>query len=406
MWTAVRCWARRNPLIVDLALVGVIYMCTLIAFGARFSALPSAHPTALDALLAAAATVPLLARRRAPFWALGIATAVCVIVQASGGDVAPLVTPLSAALYNMAVRTERRTAWAAAAVTAACTIGPAVLWAPGLLFGPQRLGALTWIGLATAVGDSVRGQRAYVKALTERATRAERNREEEAARRVTEERMRIARELHDVVAHELTLITTQSSISVHLGQRDPAVLVDNLVAIRDHSKQALDELRAIVGLLTQPGDGATPRDPVPGLHQLEELVASFARAGLRVEVVKEGEKQPLPSAVDLAAYRIVQEALTNVRKHGGVDVACVRVGFGRDAVRLTVENGGSVNAAAPDNSASGGTGRGLISIRERTAAVGGQVVVGRRPQGGFSVDARLPFARPVRLTEQSSGAGR
>jgi len=383
---------RLHPRLFDLGLAGVAYPITLMSFGSKFSGLPSAHLSMRAVAFAAAATLPLLARRDFPVGTLGATLAACTLFQAIGAVAAPLVPPLDIAVYGVAARTDRRTASLAALASVLCCVGPALVWGDGPLFGPLRFGALTWIGLAAVVGDSVRARHAHMTVLEQRATRAEHGREEEAARRVAAERMRIARELHDVVAHELTLINTQSAVSIHLGQRDPDVLAEVLTDVRNHSKQALDELRAIVGLLTQPGDNPAPREPVPGLHRLDDLVGSFARAGLRVEVTCEGERRELPTAVDLAGYRIVQEALTNVRKHSDVAQARVRLGFGPDALRITVENKGLRDRSAPAAQVLGGTGRGLIGIRERVAAVGGQVSSGPGPTGGFIVDARLPLA--------------
>lgn len=296
------------------------------------------------------------------------------------------------ALYTVALCSGRRQAWTVGALVMVAMSLAAAFFQPGPLLGPQRLGAVAWMGLATAVGDSVRNRRAYVRALEERAERAERTREQEAARRVAGERMRIARELHDVVAHELTLINAQAGIGVHVGRDDPVQMAGLLEAIRDGSKGALGELRSIVGLLVQPGDAVAPREPSPGLGRLEDLVVSFDRAGLRVDVDREGRERPVPSAVDVAAYRIIQEALTNVRKHAGVDTAGLRLRYGHDALHVTVENGGSLLRRSRDGD---GTGRGVIGMRERAAAVGGSTTTGPRPGGGFAVEAWLPL-RPAR----------
>jgi signal transduction histidine kinase len=388
---------RLHPRLIDLCLALVAFPMTVLAFSARFSGVGGpAHLTARDAAFAAAATVPLLFRRDAPVTALGAVLLACGLYQGTGGMPAPIVPPLDIAVYGVAVRTSRRGTVICTLLAVACCVGPALFWGHGPLFGPLRFGALTWLGLAAAIGDSVRTRHAHVQALEQRATRAELGRDEEAARRVAAERMRIARELHDVVAHELTLINTQAAVSIHLGQRDPDALAEVLTDVRDHSKLALDELRTLVGLLTEPGENPAPREPVPGLHRLDALVDSFAKAGLRVEVIREGEGRELPAAVDVAGYRIIQEALTNVRKHGAVAAARVRLGFERDALRITVQNEGRRGAPVPVQGAAGtlgGSGRGLIGIRERVAAVGGQIVSGPRPAGGFTVDASLPLVR-------------
>jgi len=167
-------------------------------------------------------------------------------------------------------------------------------------------------------------------------------------------------------------------------------MADLLTAIRDESKGALGELRAIVGLLTQPEEAAAPLEPTPGLGRLDDLVLSFGRAGLTVEVVRQGEECFIPSAVDVTGYRIIQEALTNVRKHAGVHTARVGIHFRPDSLSITVDNDGLAGWRPPNG---GGTGRGLIGTRERVAAVGGTAEIATRPQRGFLVAARLPLNR-------------
>ncbi|WP_063781130.1 sensor histidine kinase [Streptomyces maremycinicus] len=369
--------------------VGLTSLATACGDPTRFPG----WPTPLDIVFACLASAVLPARHRSPLGVLAAVSALSVVHQAGGGPFVPSLPPLMVALYTVALRSGRRQAWTAAALTMAALSLTAMFFQAGPLLGPQRVGAIAWMGLATAVGDSVRNRRAYVRALEERADRAERTREEEAARRVAGERMRIARELHDVVAHELTLINAQAGIGVHVGRGDPVQMAEFLEAIRDGSKGALGELRSIVGLLGQPGDPVAPREPSPGVGRLEDLVVSFDRAGLRVAVDREGQERPAPSAVDVAAYRIVQEALTNVRKHAGVDTARVRLRYGHDVLHVMVEDDGNP-LRRPGGG--GGTGRGLIGMRERAAAVGGSTATGPRPGGGFVVEAWLPLG-PARV---------
>ncbi|WP_427918811.1 sensor histidine kinase [Streptomyces sp. cg40] len=376
-------------------LVGYVGLTSLLSACGDPTRFPR-WPTVLDITFASLASAVLLARARRPVMVLAAVSALSVAHQAGGGPFFPSLPPLMVALYTVALCSGRRQAWTAAALTMTAMSLAATFFQPGPLLGPQRVGAVAWMGLATAVGDSVRNRRAYVRALEERAERAERTREEEAARRVAGERMRIARELHDVVAHELTLINAQAGIGVHVGRDDPVQMADLLEAIREGSKGALGELRSIVGLLGQPGDPVAPREPSPGLGRLEDLVVSFDRAGLQVDVGLEGQERPTPSAVDLAAYRIIQEALTNVRKHAGVNTAAVRLRYGHDVLHVTVENHGNPLRRPGEG---GGTGHGLIGIRERAAAVGGSTATGPRPGGGFTVQAWLPLTA-ARSTER------
>ncbi|MFF0116608.1 sensor histidine kinase [Streptomyces prasinus] len=246
---------------------------------------------------------------------------------------------------------------------------------------------LAWTALPAAVGDGVRSRRAYVAAVEERAEYAERTREQEARQRVAAERIRIARELHDVVAHHIALINAQAGVAVHLVQRRPEQLVTALEGIRDASRSALEELRVTVGLLRQSDDPQAPRDPMPGLAQVPELLASFERVGLAVRHLRHGMAQPLAPAVDLAAYRIVQEALTNVRKHAGVDHARLCLCYRPRWLTITVEDDGRAGARESHS----GSGHGLIGMRERAASVGGKLQAAVRPEGGFTVTADLPL---------------
>ncbi|QTU57679.1 sensor histidine kinase [Streptomyces scabiei] len=372
----------------EARLVGYVAMASLVTACGDPNRFPQ-WPSLLDIAFACLASIALPARGRSALGVLVTVSGLSVAYQACGGPFFPALPPLMVALYTVALHSGRRQAWTAAALTVTAMALAAAFFQPGPLLGPQRVGAVAWMGLATVVGDSVRNRRAYVRALEERAERAERTREEEAARRVAGERMRIARELHDVVAHELTLINAQAGIGVHVGRNDPVQMAELLEAIRDGSKGALGELRSIVGLLSQPGDAVAPREPSPGLVRLEDLVISFDRAGLRVDVDRDGPERATPSAVDVAAYRIVQEALTNVRKHAGVDAAGVRLRYSHDVLHVTVENDGDPLRPQSEGDS---TGRGLISMRERAAAVGGSTVIGPRPGGGFVVEAWLPLS--------------
>ncbi|MCW8379743.1 sensor histidine kinase [Streptomyces justiciae] len=388
--------ARRRPWWLELALVGLVATAAGMSLSNHVSDVPQTEFTVRAFVLPAVASTFLLLRRWAPFWTVGIVTVLYVVSQSAGHPGLPFIPVFGVAMYTVARHYDRRPAWTATLLVMLSVLTTALVWGQGPVLGPQRMAPLAWIALATTLGDAARIRQAYVAALEERAARAERTREEEAERRVAEERMRIAQELHDVVAHELTLINAQAGVAAHLGRHNtPAMMAEVLTNIRNSSKQALGELRAVVGLLGQPGDSTgPPTEPVPGLERLEDLVDSFARAGLRVQVVQEGVKRSLPVAVDVASYRIVQEALTNVRKHAGVEDARVRLAFGHDTLRIVVENDpASAIRTAQGCLDGGGTGRGLISMRERSAAVGGQVSIGPVPSGGFTVDARLPLGR-------------
>jgi signal transduction histidine kinase len=332
------------------------------------------------------AVLPL--RRRHPFGVLTVAVACGAAFQLLGFRQSPLVTsPVLVSVYTVAVRTDRRSGWTAAWSSAAVLIGASVAGPSGSWLDPDKWAMLAWTALPAAVGDGVRSRRAYVAAVEERAEHAERTREQEARQRVAAERVSIARELHDIVAHHIALINAQAGVAVHLVEQRPEHLVTALQNIRDTSRAALDDLRVTVSLLRQSDDPVAPRGPMPGLAHVTELLASFERAGLCVRHTCRGSARALEPSVDLAAYRIVQESLTNVRKHAGTGHARLLLCYAPDLLTITVEDDGraAVHPLVP------GTGHGLIGMRERAATVGGSLHAGPRPSGGFTVRADLPL---------------
>jgi signal transduction histidine kinase len=246
---------------------------------------------------------------------------------------------------------------------------------------------LSWTVAAVLVGEAARNRAQQVNALRARARLLEHTREAEARRRVAEERVRIARDLHDVVAHSLASISIQAGMAAHVIDRRPDEAKEALTAIRSASKQALAELRATLDVLRDPFSLA-PLAPTAGLAQLPTLTVTAEQAGLAVTVGTDGleDGPPLPSALDVTAYRIVQEALTNVMRHAtGATRADVRVGRHDDVVEVEVTDDG--HGAWPPSQ----FGHGLQGMRERASLVGGRVLYGPRPDGpGFRVHAVLP----------------
>ncbi|MFD6290353.1 sensor histidine kinase [Streptomyces sp. NPDC060205] len=348
------------------------------------------------------AVLPL--RHRAPLAALAATTAATVLVQPLGLLLSPLIAApavISAYSYSLAARTERRAA-GAVALSAVVLLAASIPLTGDLSWqDTSRIGVVSAFPLVAGVlGHSVRNRRAYLAAVEERARRAEETRDTEARRRVAEERVRIARELHDLVAHQITLANAQATVAAHLFDTRPEQTRKSLGELIETTGHALDELRATVGLLRQTGDAAAPAEPAPGLSRLPMLIESFHRAGLEVSVHQEGTARPLPPGVDLTAYRIVQEALTNVTKHSGTRSARVRLDWHRDRVTVTVaDDGGGARAVPSASAAPDGPppGFGLIGMRERATAVGGHLSAGRRAEGGFLVSARLPLP-PVKDT--------
>jgi signal transduction histidine kinase len=240
-------------------------------------------------------------------------------------------------------------------------------------------GVAAWLVVVLVVAEAVRGR-------SERAAEAERAREELARRRASEERLRMARELHDVLAHNISLINVQAGVALHLLDERPEQARTALAAIKDASKEALGELRSVLGVLRRV-DEAEPRDPAPGLARLETLVSRAEAAGLRVLTEVEGEPRALPAGLDLAAYRIVQEALTNVARHADASTANVRLAYGPGELTLVVDDDGDSTGSV----VTVGTGSGIAGMQERAVALGGELDAGPRPGGGFRVRARLPL---------------
>jgi signal transduction histidine kinase len=226
----------------------------------------------------------------------------------------------------------------------------------------------------------IRGQRAAAVA---------RSNAEEVRRRASEERMRIARDLHDVVAHNISVINVQANTALHLMDRQPERARSALVTINEVSKQALVELRSVLGVLRDV-DASAPRAPAAGLGRLGDLVDNAAAAGLAVRLEEDGPLLPLPADVDLTAYRIIQEALTNSARHSGGSAATVRIGYGDGALRLEVDDDGPSRPAGQPASHVNGSGSGIAGMTERAAALGGTLDAGPRPDGGFRVRAWLP----------------
>ena len=331
----------------------------------------------------------LLLRRRSAVAAL-VATAVPVWVYfALGYPGGPVYLAVIGALIGALARGRRVAAWVALAVGY-----PMFVWVAPLVAGqppPQpatAVGTAAWLVACAAIVELVKSRR-------ERAVEFRRTRAEESRRRAGEQRMAIARELHDVLAHHISLISVQAGVALHLMDEQPEQARTALTAIRQASRESLGELRSVLELLRHGADGAdgadgAPRAPAPGLDALDALVERTSAAGLPVTVEVTGAARPLPAAVGLAAYRIVQEALTNVTRHAGRPVtATVRLDYAPD--QLTVE----VTDDGPGAEDASGTGSGLLGMAERAAALGGQLDAGPRPGGGFRVAARLPVRARV-----------
>jgi signal transduction histidine kinase len=341
-------------------------------------------------ILVAVACLALAGRRRYPVPALAVSLAAVVAYSLLGYvNGAALLAP-AVALYFVTSRVTARRALAWAFVTLTALMAATAANNPfGHISGggydliPALIAAALFGGIAAA------NRRAYIASLTERA-------EQEARRRQDEERLRIARELHDVVAHTMATINVQAGTALHVLPTRPETAADALQAIKKASKDGLRELRAILNVLRQ-ADEADPTAPAPGVSQLETLVAGACQAGLQTRLTVSGTPLPLPAPVDLAAYRIVQESLTNSIRHAGPATAAVSVRYDPDALLIEVADNGLGTSGDVMQDASGG--HGLAGMRERAATVGGTLEIGSVKRegeagGGFRVAARLPLRIP------------
>jgi signal transduction histidine kinase len=381
----------------------------------QFKGLTIPHPGVGALALVAVACVALAWQRQWPVAVLGISTAaVCIYSLLGYVNGAAMLAP-AIAVYSMATVVE---AWRAAGLALAALTVLMASTAAANPFGKITGGGFYLIpGLIIAAllaGIAVANRRAYVASIRDRA-------QEDARRQVVEERLRIARELHDVVAHTMATINVQAGSAAHVLATRPEVAAEALQSIKAASKDGLRELRAILNVLRQ-ADDTDPTQPVPGLAQLDTLVAGARRAGLETTLTVTGTAVPLPAAADLAAYRIIQESLTNTIRHAGPATATVSVSYTSDDVRISVTDTGLGQPAVltpgdnpPDPAdrrsaprpakpadrpatapATSSGGHGLAGMRERAAAVGGSVHTGPAPGGGFRVTARLPLPAPSR----------
>jgi signal transduction histidine kinase len=295
------------------------------------------------------------------------------------------------ALFTVAERYERRQSVWALLITL-CVLGAIIVYRTGM---PAGLGGLVQTTVAVVVawvlGTWSRERRTYVGVVEERAAAAERRRDEDARRAVSEERERIAREMHDVVTHHVSVMVIQSGAAERALRRRPEDALQAISAIGVTGRQALADMRIMLGILgpvrTEGEETSDVPEPMPRLDRLGELIESVRAAGLPVELTVSGERQPMHPGVELSAYRIIQEALTNTLKHAHGARSFVSVRFGPSSLELSVrDEGGSGSSGI----AGSGRGRGLIGMRERVAVFGGEFRAGPIP-GGFGIEALLPL---------------
>jgi signal transduction histidine kinase len=386
-------WLRAHPFGADLLLGGATL---LVLLPMPFDAVPGigyrpADPLAVTILLVAA--LPIAWRRRYPQAALAVGGGAAIAYELRGYP--DLGAGLSALVlcYSAAAHLPRGPALRAGALA---LMGTAVaLWAsPSPLHFVDYLAGMATFCAAWVLGDNLRTRRAYVEVLEVRTEQAERRRRESSRQAVADERARIARELHDVVAHSMSVMVVQAGAARRVLRTRPEVSEESLRSIESTGRQALDEMRRLLGVLRSDEVTGTEAGllPQPTLDDVDDLVIQCQEAGLPVQLAVKGERRPLPAGVELSAFRVVQEALTNSLKHAGRARAQVVIRWHDHALEISVADDG--RGASAGLSGDGG-GHGLVGMEERTELYGGQLRAGPRPGGGFEVRASFPLASPV-----------
>lgn len=376
--------SARRAYLLDGALAAAITAAVAAAAWAASS------PSALDLLLLVTGSLALAGHRRAPRAVLAVTT-LCLfgyVVHAQPGSWAAF--PVVVAVHAAARSGHRAYGIGAGAAFLAGYVGVLLVSGPSAGEAVERaLLLLGWFLCAGVTGLIDKNWQAYLHQTEQRALDAERTREETALRRAGEERLRIARELHDSLTHSISIVKLQAGVAVHLAHKRGAAVDPALLAIQEAGGEAMRELRATLEVLRTDGP-EEPLSPGAGLARIGELTERARAAGIALSVRTDGDARTLPEDVDRTAYRIVQEALTNVARHAGRARTAVRIGYTERILTVAVLDEGP---CAPGSSITPGTG--LTGMRERVAALGGTLVAAPRPDGGFAVHAELPLALPL-----------
>ncbi|MBC9711709.1 sensor histidine kinase [Streptomyces sp. TRM66268-LWL] len=379
---------RPGPLTVDLGIALLVQLAASIPFVVARPPGESALDW-LDYLTTTLTVVPLVWRRRAPVRVLLAVFAAHPLIVLSDGPGQPLPYTGLVALYTVAAQSPPRVRQFTGAAVLAVVF-------PSSAFNTfsvrELLFSLFVYCAAYALGRLTDTRRAYAQALEERAAQLERAARIEAEQAAARERARIAREMHDILSHAVSLMIVQAEAGPVAVRAAPERAEAAFEAISETGRDAMTQLRRMLGLLREADGAGAGRSPQPSLAELPRLMEQVRASGLRIDQVTEGAARPLPLDLEAAAYRIVQEALTNVVKHAGADRVEVHIAYGADLLELAVEDDG--RGPQSGSGAEGGRGHGLIGLRERAAAYGGVVRAGARPDGaGFRVEARIPLGR-------------
>ncbi|HXM54298.1 MAG TPA: sensor histidine kinase [Candidatus Dormibacteraeota bacterium] len=379
--------AGARALLVDglLAVLLGIVMVVGTEHAAAFQASSRRPPDGVAYALMVPVVLGVAGRRLAPLPSLAVVTLAVAAYLGLRYAYGPVLLAEVVALYSAGSNLPPRRSMPAAAAAIGLLVAAEVAGSGGRLSSGSIISLVAWHGwllVPWAAGAAFRARRESGR----------RDRDEAARRIAYEERLRVAREVHDVVGHGLAVINMQAGVALHVVDRRPEQARVALEAIKQTSKDALEELRGTLAVFREPAGAERAREarqPAPGLDQVQAVVAAMGEGGLPVELVVSGEPVALPAAVDLAAYRIVQESLTNVARHAGPAAATVRLSYEPGQVVVEVTDDGRARAHGTSNGG-GARGHGIAGMRERAAAVHGTLEAGPRPEGGFRVMARLP----------------
>jgi len=381
-------YAERHPRLTDAVIVLALLVCAVV--GANLVGPGDSRPQEVwvAEVVAGVACLALFGARERPRSTAVVATACAVVTGGLGFILSPLlIAPLMVALYWLAATTDSRTTWAYGGTATVLVVGAAVGTNLDEMVALRAIGPALWLLLPLAMGSRTRLRHAWLEAVQARAEHAERTREEEARLRVAEERMRIARDLHDVVAHHMAVANAQAGTAAHLLESNPELTKKILTDLQTTTSSAMLELRDTVGVLRKTGPGTETLEPAPGLAQLPALLEVCRSAGLEVDLEIGGEPRDLPPGVDLTAYRIIQEALTNATKYSASATAALHLRYSGTSLTITVTN----DRRTDDQARRGSPGYGIIGMRERAHSVGGELRVSDSGDAGFELVTALPL---------------
>jgi signal transduction histidine kinase len=357
----------------------------------EFSGNITSSPAAAVLVAISAGTV--LLRRRAHLAGASVAVVACMLGLAVDGPIVAHLIAVLIGVFAVARRRTRRTSLIFSGATMLLLAGTMLAFLDSSWHDARAMLQLAaFVGFATAAGDANRSHVAYIRSITERARRAEETKESEALRRVAEERLRIARDLHDLLAHQIAVINLHSGVASQALPDRPADAEKSLATIRDAARSVLGEIGGLLNVLRDTDAGGLSTAPVAGLADLESLLIDFERSGLQVDHRVAGTPLPLPGAVDIVAFRVVQEALTNAHKHGADHTALLHLDYRLDGLEITVTN--TVDplprAGSAADPAATGDGHGLLGARERVGSIAGRLTAARGPGPVFRFTAWLP----------------